>query len=68
VFPQVYPDVVAPFRKRLRKAAMTSEGLWAVVAVLPRVRMQALIFGAQVVKQLQLPVAFKALIIPLHHE
>ena len=44
------------------------EGLGAVVAVLPWVRMQALVVGAKTVEQIQLSLALKTLIVPLHHE
>src|SRR5919108_3360681 len=62
------PLRLGPLQVALEESRLGLECLWPVVDVLPWVRMQALIVGAELVEQLQLPLALKTLIVPLHHK
>src|SRR5262245_9878866 len=56
------------FQVALEEGRFNLEGFRAVVGMLAWIRMQALIAGAKTIEQVQLPVALKTLIVPLHHE
>ena len=62
------PLRLSAFQVALEEGRGDLKGFWAVVDVLSWVCMQALIVGAQTVEQIQLPLALKTLIVPLHHE
>ena len=62
------PLCLSALQVALEEGRLDLEGFGAIVGMLAWVGMQALIAGTQTVEQIELPVALKTLIVPLHRE